>query len=85
MSKDGTNNARELEKLAIQRIMSSEDGRNFMKRILDFSGVDDDTFDSDPITHANNAGKRSVGLMVRDELMQASPHAYLNMMTEEHD
>lgn len=77
-----SNNARELEILAIQSIMSNKDGRNVFWRILEQAGLFDDTFDSDPYLHARNAGKRSTGVWLQNELKDVAPGSYLTMLKE---
>ena len=63
--------------------MKSPNGRRIIRRILEFTEVDADTFDADPIKHARNAGKRAVGLWLRDELKLISPDQLLIMIKEE--
>lgn len=85
MANSGTNDARELEIDAIRVIMSSEGGRGFLNRLLQETGLDRSSFDNDPITHARNAGQRSVGVWLRDELIEADLDLYLRMIKEYHD
>ncbi len=82
---NGTNNARDLEILSIRGMMASEEGRKFFMSILLNSGVEADTFDSDPLTHAYKAGRRAVGLLLRDELRSAAPASYFQMLKEAND
>lgn len=81
----GTDNARELEILQIQSIMSQEAGRNFMWRLLRQSGVMFDNFDADPTVNAMLSGKRSIGIWLQQELQEAAPGSYLTMMKEGFD
>jgi len=78
-------NERELEKLEIQRIMSTEGGRAFMFRILTQAGTYDTTFDSDPYIHARNSGRRENGLWLDNELREATHPNYLRMLKENTD
>lgn len=73
---------RKIEIAETTQVMSTESGRNFVWRILKSTGVDDDTFDTDTHNHARNAGRRGVGLQLRDELKAACFDNYLRMMKE---
>jgi len=75
--------SRNLELLALQGIMSSKDGRSYIARLLDVAGANLDTYSSDPYRHAYNAGKRSLGLWVKDEVSTHYPDLYLQMLKEE--
>ena len=73
---------RNIEITEIMRILGTEEGRKFMMKILNISGLDRDTFDKDTHQHAFKAGKRSIGIRIRDELQDAAPELYLRMLTE---
>jgi hypothetical protein len=73
----------EIEIAEIAHTMSSESGRRFIKRILDFTEVDENIFNIDTHIHAKNAGKREVGLWLQRELKQAVPGIYNNMLKEQ--
>ena len=81
MKKNGPTQ-RELEIAEIAAIMRTASGRNLMFRILNESGVESDTFDSDPIIHARNAGRRLIGLWLKRELKAAALSEYQLMMKE---
>ena len=85
MGANGIDNARELEILYIQGMMSSKDGRSFMYRMLEQSGVMHDSFTPDPYTHAHKAGQRSTGVWLQNELMEASFENYMTMLKEHKD
>jgi hypothetical protein len=81
MSKD-SQNARNLELMAIQDIMSKKDGRSFMYRILQHAGTFNETFNESQAIHSYNAGRRSNGLFVESEIKQAAPENYIKMIQE---
>lgn len=85
MSDDEGKKERGLETLAIQTTMSTKDGRHFMWRILEQSGIFTDNFDENPIIHARNAGSRSLGLWLDNELKDAALGSYMTMIKEHHD
>ena len=82
MSED---NEREIEVAEITQVMSSQSGRNVMHRLLRTTGVDEDMFNPDTHEHARNAGRRGVGLELRDELKEACIDHYFKMLKENED
>lgn len=76
---------REIELAEFASIMGDVNGRKVLRRILDLSGAETDTFHPDPMVHAKNAGARQVGLWLKRELMEADLGRYLKMMTETED
>jgi len=76
---------RKIEVAELDFVMSTASGRSVMFRILEYSGLDVDNFDSDTHIHAMRAGRRSVGLFLRDELKQACYDKYMLMMKENED
>ena len=76
---------RDIEIAEITHVMSTESGRNLMHRILNQTGVDENTFNSDTHEHARNAGRREVGLWLRDELKMVCIDNYLRMLKEKND
>jgi hypothetical protein len=81
---NGTDDARKVELITIDGIMSSNSGRAVMMSLLEVSGVFTDTFDADTHIHAKNAGKREIGLHLVRELKEASFDKY-TMMIKEHE
>lgn len=73
---------RDLELFAIRTIMKIENGRSFMWRMLQHCQVFENIYHGDPLKHANNAGRRVAGLWLENELKQASPEYYLQMIKE---
>lgn len=81
----GTDNARDIEIAEIRCIMSTEAGRNFMRRLLQRTGVHADTFNPDPHVNAHRCGERSIGLWLQNELQDAAPGSYMTMIKESLD
>lgn len=73
---------RELELYAMQVTLGTEIGRAFMYRCLVSAGVFSSSFDSDPLKTAYNCGHRDQGLWLQNELQEASPDRYLQMIKE---
>ena len=67
------NDARSIEISDTMAVMSTRGGRAMISRILDRSGVFRDTFDIDPHVHAQNAGRRQLGLWLLNEIKDAAP------------
>lgn len=70
------------EELAVQNLMKNEGMRNYMWKQLQEAGVFENIFDSDPIKHAYNAGKRQNGLVLDNDLRQYAPDDYIKMVKE---
>jgi len=82
MTGKDSQNARNLELMAIQDIMSKKDGRAFMFRLMEHSGVFQDTFHADSAISAYKSGRRSNGLFLESEIKQAAPENYIKMIQE---
>lgn len=76
---------RELELLAIRNTMKTEIGRDFMWRMLQHSCVFETIFNIDPLLHSFNAGLRSMGLWIEQEIKEATPDNYIKMIKEHLD
>lgn len=74
--------ARNIEIVEIMRILGTVDGRRYMMSILNGTGIDSSVFDKDTHQHAYNAGARSVGIRLRNDLKDAAPELYLRMLKE---
>lgn len=72
---------RQRETLDLQAILDKPGGRKFMWRLLQECGVYRTSFTGNSATFYNE-GKRAVGLFVLNEIMEASPEAYLLMQKE---
>ena len=79
---NGTDNARGLETLAIQKVMASTEGRDLLWRVLEQTGVFNDGFSPDPYVHARNAGIKVPGFWLIRELNEAAPASYKRMVEE---
>lgn len=73
---------RELELLTISNIMKTENGRSFMWRCLQNCCTFENIFSNDTVQHAYNAGLRSHGLWLDEELREAAPEDYYRMLKE---
>jgi len=73
------------EDLDVISVMSSEQGRRFVQRILNMAGTESDTFDIDPYRHANLAGRRGVGTTVSTIVQNATIDLYFKMKQEHLD
>lgn len=74
--------SRELELLTIRNIMKSENGRAFMWRCLQNCCTFETIFSKDTVQHSYNAGLRSHGLWLDDELREAATEDYYKMLKE---
>ena len=74
--------SRELELLTIRNIMNSENGRAFMWRCLQNCCTFENIFSKDTVQHAHNAGLRSHGLWLDEELRDAATEDYYKMLKE---
>ena len=70
------------EELAVQNIMKNEGMREYRWKQLQDAGVFNNIFETDPIKHAYNAGKRQAGLQIETDLKQYAPDLYLKMIKE---
>lgn len=66
-------------------IMATSAGRNIMARILEYTSLNHDVFDKDTHQHAFNAGKRDVGVWLRNEIVTTAPDKYMLMLQEQID
>ena len=76
---------RDIEIAEITVMMSTQGGRALMSRILDKTKVFEDAFDVDAYKHAYNAGKRKIGLLIIEDLQQACPDRYSQLLDERND
>jgi hypothetical protein len=78
-------NPRELELLTIRKLMQTENGRAFMWRSLQQTGIFSNDFDADPAKLAFYSGQREHGLWLTSELKEAALDEYLKMIREHSD
>lgn len=83
-------NAAEKERLLVERqlsdlcsVMGRKEGRRFIWRQLSEAGVYRSSFDLDAGQMAFNEGNRNRGLMLMNELMEACPDRYSEMLKEQ--
>ncbi len=68
--------------LAVQNIMRTEGGRDFIWGQLVSCGVYESTFNMNTIQSSYNAGLRDAGLRLEREVKEAAPEYYLKMIKE---
>lgn len=73
---------RNIEIVEIMRILGTIEGRKYMMGILNWTSLNSSGFDKDTHQHAYNAGVRSVGIRLRNDLQDAAPELYLRMLKE---
>ena len=71
----------ELEKKDMQDLLRTGFGRRIIWRYLSFCGVFKTSFTGDSQTFFNE-GQRNVGLKIIDDINEANPQAYVDMMLE---
>ena len=76
---------RGLELDAIKSIMATEDGRHFIWRMLQASGVESSDWNPDPIAQAHSIGRSDMGRWVLTEIKQAAFGSYMKMIEEHRD
>ncbi len=76
---------RKLEKSDIACIMRTESGRNFIRRVLEYTRFFENVYDSDTYEHARRAGRREVGVWLTQELIEAAPGEWQHLLKEYFD
>lgn len=71
--------------LAIQNIMQTEGGRDFIWSQLQSCSVFESIFNIDPIQAGYNSGMRDAGLQLERVIKEAAPEYYLKMIKENID
>lgn len=62
-------------------VLSSAHGLRFFRRLLEATGVYQDSFNANALAMANNEGRRKVGLFVVNEITRVCPEKYLEILT----
>ncbi len=75
-----TERERELKDMAF--ILSTEQGRRYIWRMLRITGVDKQTFEGDINWSVFNSGERNVGLRIKTDINEADPMSLITMMKE---
>jgi hypothetical protein len=70
---------------AVQALLSSREGRDWMYALLEQCHTFTSSFSSDPLQMAFSEGERNVGLQLMAVIMRACPHRYNEMMQEASD
>ena len=64
------------------KVVSTEEGRRFYHRLLGICGVYKEVAEQSGSCTYYNAGKRSVGLRLQEDLVRASPDVYSKIVKE---
>lgn len=75
--------AREREQNDLRWVMSSKQGRRFMWRLLSRAGLFQSSFNPDNAVMAFNEGNRNAGLSQMNDIMEACPERYTDMLNEQ--
>ena len=79
---DGGNKKHDPEVLAIENIMRTEGGRNFIWGQLQSCCVFESMFNTDPVQLGYNSGMRDAGVQLDRKVKEATPEYYLKMIKE---
>ena len=71
-----------LQSLAIQNIMRTEGGRDFIWGQLQSCGTFESMFNINPVQSAYNSGMRDAGLRLEREIKEVTPEYYVQMVKE---
>lgn len=63
-------------------VMKTPQGRQFVRRLLEASGLERPTFNTSALTMAHNEGRRQFGIELRALLIEASPEDYFDLLKE---
>lgn len=66
----------------VRWMMGHPQGRRFVTRLLEEAGVHRTVFHTSGSVMAFNEGKRTLGLFVQGEVLEAAPEAYLKLLQE---
>lgn len=75
----------EREQNDLRWVMSSKQGRRFIWRRLSRAGVFQPSFNTNNAVMAFNEGNRNAGLEMLNEIMEACPERYTEMLNEQKD
>lgn len=70
---------------AVEWVVSTSQGREFMNELLKFCGMELSSFSTDPVTMGRSEGKRTVGLKVQRWILDADPGAWIKMEQEKQE
>ena len=77
--------AKEKETGDLRWVMSTKQGRRFMWRLLSRAGVFQSSFSTNNAVMAFNEGNRNAGLQQLNDVMEACPDRYTEMLAEQKD
>jgi len=69
------------EQADLKFVLASAQGRRILWKYLSVSGVYEQSFTGNSTTFFNE-GRRSIGLLILADIMEANPESYLQMMME---
>jgi hypothetical protein len=75
--------AREKELNDLRWVMGTKQGRRFMWRLLSKAGLYQSSFNTNNAVMAFNEGNRNAGLQQLNDIMEACPERYNEMLTEQ--
>jgi hypothetical protein len=70
---------------AVQALLSSREGRDWMYALLEQCHTFHSSFSTDPLQMAFNEGERNIGIKLMAVIMRACPHRYNEMIQEAND
>lgn len=73
---------REIQVSDFKWLMKHAQGRRFMNRLLERTGVHRSSFNHSGSVMAFNEGRRDLGLFLTAELLELTPDAYLQLLKE---
>jgi len=76
---------REQEVNDFRTLMGLKEGRRFVRRLLETTGVTRTSFSTDALLMAFKEGNRNLGIMLMDEIAQTCPKRYGQMQKEFED
>lgn len=77
-------NLRDTELNDMRHILQTEQGRRFLSRMLEYSGLRECNFTGNSTVYFNE-GKRGFGVWLEKEIKEADINMYLSMIKEGHD
>lgn len=66
----------------LRGVMSTEDGRRWIREAIEMGHVGASSFSSDPLRMAYLEGERNIGLRIMADVMNTEPKLYMLMMAE---
>jgi len=76
---------RQQELRDISFILSSDQGRRYIWRMLGVTKTEKQTYEGDVNWSIFNAGERNIGLIIKADILEADPMSFIKMMLEAKD